>query len=352
MGRALNVLVLGSAVAGASGCATATRLRAETDAMTRRSDQLASEGLRCAPAELANADADVAFVRLELKQGHVVRAAEHRSEAATHLGELQRAIDACPPPDTDGDGVGDPEDRCAETPGPEALAGCPDRDADGIPDIDDQCAGEPEDKDGFEDGDGCPDLDKDGDGIADEDDGCPLEPEDKDGFEDGDGCPDLDNDGDGIADEVDGCPMEAEIVNGYRDEDGCPDQKLTLVQLDRDKGKIDIKQKVFFRRGSARLSPRSFGLLGQVSQVLRENDDLRVRIEGHTDATGSNSTNLRLSQSRADAVRNYLVRLGVDPDRLVAVGYGEEQPIASNATRSGRERNRRVEFTILGAQPE
>jgi len=350
--RPLSLVCLAGMV-GLGGCATATRLRAETDAMARRLDQMAAEGLRCAPAQLAETDAGVAFVRLELKQGHVVRAVEHRQEAERHLDGLQAAIDACPPPDSDGDGVGDPDDRCVDTPGPEALAGCPDRDADGIPDIDDQCVDEPEDLDGVEDEDGCiDDDDPDDDGFIGEDDGCPLEPEDKDGFQDGDGCPDLDNDGDGIADLVDACPMEAEIVNGHMDEDGCPDEKLTLVQLDRDKGKIDIKQKVFFRRGSARLSPRSFGLLGQVSQVLRENEDLRVRIEGHTDATGSNSTNLRLSQRRADSVRSYLVRLGVDPDRLVAVGYGEEKPIASNATRGGRVRNRRVEFRILGARAE
>jgi outer membrane protein OmpA-like peptidoglycan-associated protein len=134
-----------------------------------------------------------------------------------------------------------------------------DRDKDGIPDDDDGCPDEAEDKDGFEDSDGCPDLDNDGDGILDVDDACPLvkedydgdrdedgcpegregdrdgdgvpdvdddcpdEPEDFDGFQDEDGCPDPDNDGDGIPDEKDLCPNDPEDLDGFEDEDGCPD---------------------------------------------------------------------------------------------------------------------------------
>ncbi|MBN1306742.1 MAG: OmpA family protein [Chitinispirillaceae bacterium] len=98
-----------------------------------------------------------------------------------------------------------------------------DQDKDGIPDRNDQCRSEPEDKDGFEDGDGCPDYDNDGDGIFDTLDQCPVEPEDKDGFEDEDGCPDYDNDGDGVADTLDKCPMEPEDRDNFADEDGCPD---------------------------------------------------------------------------------------------------------------------------------
>lgn len=98
-----------------------------------------------------------------------------------------------------------------------------DRDGDGIHDDLDQCPSDPEDKDGFEDGDGCPDPDNDGDGVPDAADKCPNEPEDLDGFEDGDGCPDPDNDGDGIPDAEDSCPDAPETVNGKLDFDGCPD---------------------------------------------------------------------------------------------------------------------------------
>lgn len=99
-----------------------------------------------------------------------------------------------------------------------------DRDGDRIADDKDQCPTEPEDMDGFQDADGCPDYDNDGDTIKDTQDKCPNEPEDFDGFQDTDGCPDPDNDKDGIPDDRDRCPNEAETVNGFQDQDGCPDE--------------------------------------------------------------------------------------------------------------------------------
>ena len=98
-----------------------------------------------------------------------------------------------------------------------------DRDGDGITDDVDRCPDEPEDRDGFQDADGCPDPDNDADGIADAMDKCPNEPEDKDGFQDADGCPDPDNDQDGILDTADKCPNAPETKNGFQDDDGCPD---------------------------------------------------------------------------------------------------------------------------------
>jgi outer membrane protein OmpA-like peptidoglycan-associated protein len=111
----------------------------------------------------------------------------------------------------------------------------PDADRDGIPDDDDRCPFDPEDKDGFEDKDGCPDPDNDKDGILDAADKCPDDPEDFDKFEDGDGCPDPDNDKDRILDINDKCPDKPETYNGFEDEDGCPDGKPTD---DRDKDGI------------------------------------------------------------------------------------------------------------------
>ncbi len=107
----------------------------------------------------------------------------------------------------------------------EMVAQAGDKDRDKVPDDVDQCPGVPEDEDGFEDGDGCPEFDNDGDGIYDGQDHCDNDAEDMDGFMDADGCPDPDNDRDGILDSEDQCPNQAETANGYKDEDGCPDEK-------------------------------------------------------------------------------------------------------------------------------
>src|SRR5690606_10591226 len=132
--------------------------------------------------------------------------------------------------DRDGDGILDPEDKCPDHPedkdGFQDEDGCPDpdNDEDGVLDAQDQCPLVPEDRDGFEDEDGCPDSDNDRDGIPDASDQCPMEAEDQDGFEDEDGCPDPDNDKDGIPDVKDLCPNEPETWNGIADNDGCPDE--------------------------------------------------------------------------------------------------------------------------------
>ena len=131
--------------------------------------------------------------------------------------------------DTDGDGIANNVDQCKEVPedldGFEDADGCPelDNDRDGIPDELDQCEMDPEDADGFEDKDGCPDLDNDKDGVLDAQDRCPMEPEDRDSYEDDDGCPELDNDGDGIKDSRDDCPLEPDDKDGWEDQDGCPE---------------------------------------------------------------------------------------------------------------------------------
>jgi outer membrane protein OmpA-like peptidoglycan-associated protein len=133
--------------------------------------------------------------------------------------------------DRDGDGINDDVDECPLQPEDkdhwEDQDGCPDpdNDGDGLLDDVDFCPNEPEDMNGYEDDDGCPDAgrDRDGDGILDAVDQCPDEPEDKDGFEDEDGCPDPDNDRDGILDTVDECPLDPEDIDGFKDEDGCPD---------------------------------------------------------------------------------------------------------------------------------
>ncbi|MBK8480761.1 MAG: hypothetical protein IPL40_06260 [Proteobacteria bacterium] len=143
---------------------------------------------------------------------------------------------ADPVADRDHDGIADELDACPDEAedrdGFDDADGCPDpdNDNDGVLDSDDRCPNVAEDKDYFEDDDGCPDLDNDRDGIPDARDSCPDEPEDMDGFEDTDGCRDADNDGDGIPDPRDRCPNEPETINGIDDADGCPEALAPTVE--------------------------------------------------------------------------------------------------------------------------
>ena len=261
--------------------------------------------------------------------------------------------DGCPDTDNDQDGVPDDTDVCVNDPedrdGWEDSDGCvePDNDLDGLLDEEDRCPNDPENFNNWEDGDGCPDEipDTDGDGFLDPDDLCPQQPEDRDGFEDDDGCPDPDNDGDGVLDTTDQCPLEPEVINGYQDEDGCPDQGETKVRVTREK--IEIDDKIYFESNRAIIKPISYSILNQLAAVLKAHPYIiLVRIEGHTDDRGAARHNAKLSQARADAVREYIVAQGIEASRLESIGHGEERPIASNRNARGRAANRRVEFTI------
>jgi outer membrane protein OmpA-like peptidoglycan-associated protein len=229
----------------------------------------------------------------------------------------------------------------------------PDRDRDGILNDVDKCPDDPEDKDGFQDEDGCPDLDNDNDGIPDTTDKCPNDPEDKDGFQDEDGCPDLDNDGDGIPDAADKCPNQPEVKNGFQDEDGCPDEIPDTV-----KQFVGVIQGVNFKVGSADLLPGSSKVLDRAVAVLKQFPDLKLEIQGHTDdqplgPRAKFKDNDELSQARADAVSSYLNAMGIATTRLVAHGLGSNHPIEdpqglTGAKLSGaRTKNRRVEFQLI-----
>ncbi len=268
-------------------------------------------------------------------------------------GGLQWAEPASGPPDTDGDGYIDPEDGCPLEPedfdGFQDADGCPDpdNDQDGILDLDDRCPMEPEDVDGFQDADGCPDPDNDQDGILDVDDRCPMEPEDIDGFEDADGCPDPDNDQDGILDVDDRCPLEPETQNAFEDTDGCPDT-VPLARIE--KCSIVISDKIYFNTAKAVIKPVSFPLLDAVAELIIERGAKfdRVDIEGHTDNRGGKAYNLKLSDKRAAAVRAYLIKKGVPAEKMRSEGFGYSRPRAPNDTEEGREVNRRVGFEVVG----
>jgi outer membrane protein OmpA-like peptidoglycan-associated protein len=310
----------------------------------------------CAPREYAHAEAEARFARTESDYGDTLKARSHLLEAgAWHKKAVDKAFypdgnprEGCEG-DNDDDSILNSKDKCPDVAedydNDNDTDGCPefDKDLDGIPDEKDQCPVDAEDKDGFEDADGCPDLDNDLDGIPDKADKCPNQPEDFDKFQDEDGCPEPDNDADGIPDVKDKCPNDPEDFDGDQDEDGCPDlYKNIIVKED----KIELLQKIFFAFNKDTILEKSYPLLQEVAQALKDHPNIKVRIEGHTDSKGSDSYNLKLSDKRAKSVRDFLIKQGIAPDRMVAIGYGETRPIADNDTEEGREMNRRVEFFI------
>jgi OOP family OmpA-OmpF porin len=221
----------------------------------------------------------------------------------------------------------------------------PDPDGDGIAGKADKCPDVAEDKDGFEDEDGCPDDDNDGDGIPDQQDKCPDKAETKNGIDDDDGCPEIDTDGDGFLGSRDKCPDEPETKNGYKDDDGCPDEIPQAV-----KKFTGVIEGVNFKTGKATILPGSYAVLDRAVAVLKDYPEVRLEISGHTDSKGKADHNRDLSQARADAVKTYFIGRGIDASRLTSIGYGSDRPLADNATDAGRSRNRRTEFRLLTAE--
>ncbi len=312
-----------------------------------------------------------------------------KAEPDTDRDGIPDKEDACPTepgpeatrgcPDRDGDGVIDKSDECPDDPGPAATNGCPDNDNDGIRNRDDQCPDEAgpvatngcpdRDNDGVIDrfdqcpdeyglpaNNGCPLSDRDGDSIPDEADLCPDVPgpaatrgcpdRDGDGFADRDdrcpdqpgsisGCPD--SDGDGLIDPDDKCPQEAGPVSNQ----GCPEIK----EEDQEVLRVAMRD-VQFETGKATLLNESLQVLDQVVEIMERYPSYKLRISGHTDSVGDESSNQVLSEERAKACYQYLTSKGVSPSRMTFFGFGETQPIASNRTAQGRRLNRRVEFEL------
>jgi outer membrane protein OmpA-like peptidoglycan-associated protein len=342
-------------VASAGGCA-GRAVRSQTDTTVGLIATARENGaMKCAPVELAMAESYNDFAVHALDEGNyydgkrTAAIAEKNAQLAIEKSPKDKCTEQAPKPppqpgDRDGDGLRDDVDKCPDEPedkdGYEDEDGCPepDNDADGIKDTVDKCPMDPEDADKFEDEDGCPDLDNDKDGLSDKIDQCPLEAEDKDGFEDDDGCPDPDNDKDTFLDADDKCPLEFGVAP-----DGCPKKYTNVVVT---KTRIEIKQTIFFEFNKATIKKVSFGLLNEVAQAMQDNPTVKVEVQGHTDSVGNDAFNLKLSQKRAESVKAYLAKQGVGADRMVPKGYGETVPIADNRTKDGRAENRRVEFVI------
>ena len=189
--------------------------------------------------------------------------------------------------------------------------------------------------------------DSDHDGISDADDQCPNVPEDIDRIEDLDGCPeeDPDSDRDGVADWEDDCPDAKETVNGVDDDDGCPDTGDPRVVYEH--GEFVVLDHVEFETGSANLKSESHSLLDQVTLLVKQNPDVKIQVEGHTDSQGDADMNQRLSQQRAESVRRYMIDKGVSGDRLEAKGFGESKPLESGDSYEAMAANRRVGFVVI-----
>jgi hypothetical protein len=314
---------------------------------------------------------------------------------------------ACP--DADGDGVCNDVDDCPNTPMSVAVDGrgcpvpCSDADGDGVCDKDDTCPGTPSGTDVDDRGCPLPCSDADGDGVCDKDDACPgtfsgtvvdsrgcpvaCPDSDNDGVCDADddcpgtfsgtvvdsrGCPIpcSDSDGDGVCDSDDHCPGTSPGV--AVDVNGCPESAVriapsTCYDNDND-GVCDdsddclntpagagvnargcwIIENLLFDYDKSKIRERYYYDLDNVARILKENPYLSIEIQGHTDSVGSQKYNLPLSNRRAKAVVDYLIKKGIMKERLYWKGYGKERPVAPNKTAEGRQLNRRVELHPLG----
>ena len=256
-----------------------------------------------------------------------------------------KSLNGCP--DADGDGITDKSDKCPDVKGPKENGGCPwpDRDGDKVLDKDDKCP----DVAGNIQNLGCPYIDTDKDGVLDKDDKCINEA----GPKENDGCPYLDSDKDGVLDKDDKCPT----VFGIIENKGCPEiKKVEPVKVEPVKAIIadevikkinEFSKTILFDSGKATLKKESNTSLDAIVSVLNEYQNANFKIEGHTDSAGIPAKNLKLSQDRAAAVKQYLIDKGVRADRLTSDGFGSKKPISSNKTPKGKNLNRRVEINLV-----
>jgi outer membrane protein OmpA-like peptidoglycan-associated protein len=195
-------------------------------------------------------------------------------------------------------------------------------------------------------------ADRDHDGIPDRTDACPDVPETKNGYQDDDGCPDEvtppppaadpDRDDDGVPDRIDNCPDEP----GPASNQGCVEKQLVQITTQR----LEILERVFFKSDQAVIERRSYPVLENVVAVIKNHPEMKhVLVEGHTDNRGPEDYNQDLSDRRAAEVMKFLVDRGIARERLKAQGFGPTRPVADNATSEGRDKNRRVVFTVLDA---
>jgi len=178
-------------------------------------------------------------------------------------------------------------------------------------------------------------VDSDNDGVTDDLDKCPDTPAGV--TVDSAGCP-VDSDGDGVADYLDKCPNTA--AGTKVDAQGCPATEKAVVT---EEGTMSFGI-IYFDTAKSTIKPQSRPVLQDVADYLKKYPEVKLEVQGHTDSVGTDAFNQKLSEARATAVRNYLIGQGIAGDRLTTEGFGESKPAASNATKEGRAKNRRIEF--------
>jgi outer membrane protein OmpA-like peptidoglycan-associated protein len=230
--------------------------------------------------------------------------------------------------DNDGDGVVGSEDDCPNASGLVKYHGCPvpDSDNDGINDENDKCPT----AEGAIKYKGCPIPDTDKDGINDEADKCPTAK----GLSSYEGCPIPDTDKDGVNDEQDKCPSTPGIMGN----NGCADLQ-PLVN--------EISSQLKFESGKVNLSKKGYQGLDSLVVLMQNNTNITLVITGHTDNTGTLKINEKLSLQRAMVASNYLVKKGVDKNRMSQKGFADTKSIADNKTLKGRAQNRRVDIEVI-----
>ena len=240
-------------------------------------------------------------------------------------------------PDTDGDGIIDKLDDCPDVYGLAIFNGCPDTDGDSIIDMNDKCPN----VFGLLEFEGCPDAD--GDGLPDNLDLCPTIA----GPIELDGCPDTD--GDGVLDKDDKCIEEPGPISNF----GCPIEVIVVIEEDEDVITTTVIvfpsfdfSNIEFASSKAILLPVSYSELDRLAETLKEYPTITIDIKGYTDATGNDGINIPLSKRRAKSVKTYLEKKGIAATRITSEGYGSANPIATNNTKEGRAKNRRVEIVI------
>ena len=233
-------------------------------------------------------------------------------------------------PDRDGDGILDKDDLCPDTPGLKEYKGCPDTDKDGLFDAIDDCPK----TFGPKENNGCPYPDTDGDGLLDNNDDCPSIA----GPIENKGCPYKDTDDDGLLDKDDECPKTA----GPIENKGCP-----VIEKEEQEILNTAFSNLEFETNLDVIKTGSKPPLVELSNTLKKKPDWKLKLSGHTDNVGDNDANMILSKKRAESVKRFLASQGIDKSRLQTEFFGESEPISDNATASGRQKNRRVEFKII-----